>query len=281
MSIRLTGKEVALSIYKRTSALSERVRREKGRPPVLAIVRVGEKGADLAYERGVRKNAQKAGVEVKTTALREDVQEEKLKSTIISLNKDGGTDGILLFLPLPKRFDEAGIVNLISPEKDVDGATDASRLSVYTGSGSGFAPCTPQAVVEMMHYYKIPIRGKRAVIVGRSLVVGKPLAMLLLKENATVTVCHTRTEDLPSVTQEADLLVSAAGHIGTIGREHVRKEQCVFDVGINMTPEGKMTGDVLYDEVSPLVHAITPVPGGVGAVTTSVLMLHTAEAALS
>lgn len=279
MSIRLTGKEVAADIFRRAAEMSDDVRKMKGRAPVLHIVRVGEKKADLAYERGVRKNAARAGVDVDTTALSEDVPEEELKETIRRLNEDAGTDGILLFLPLPKRFDEEKIVNLISPEKDVDGATDASRLGVYTGSETGFAPCTPEAVVEMMHYYRIPIRGKRAVIVGRSLVVGKPLSMLLLKENATVTICHTKTENLPSVTKEADLLISAAGHIGTVKKEHVREGQYVFDVGINMSPEGKMTGDVLFDEVSPVVKAITPVPGGVGAVTTSVLMLHTVEAA--
>ncbi len=273
MSIRLTGKEAAASILERTKEQADRMT-ASGHAPKIAIVRVGEKKSDLAYEAGIKRNADKAGVQAQSVPLPPDITEEELIAKIHALNDDASVSGILLFLPLPKGLNEAAVVNAIAPEKDLDGATDASKLGVYTGSGIGYPPCTAQAVMEILHYYNIPIGGKRAVVVGRSLVVGKPLSQMLLKENATVTICHSKTEDMPSVTKEADILISATGHIGTLTKEHVAAGQCVIDVGINFNSDGKMTGDVLYDEVSEIVDAITPVPGGVGAVTTAVLLSH-------
>ncbi len=273
MSIRLTGREVAASILERTKQRSLE-QQKSGVTPKIAIVRVGAKKSDLAYENGIRKNAEKAAVLVETHELREQISQNELIEEIRMLNHDTSVSGILLFLPLPKGFDESAVVNAIDPAKDLDGATDASKLGVYTGSGIGFPPCTAQAVMEILHFYQIPVSGKRAVVVGRSLVVGKPLSMMLLKENATVTVCHSRTQDMPSVTKEADILISAAGHIGTLTQEHVSSGQTVIDVGINFTDEGKMTGDVLYEDVCDTVSAITPVPGGVGTVTTAVLLSH-------
>ncbi len=273
MSIRLTGREVAASILERTKQRSLE-QQKSGVTPKIAIVRVGAKKSDLAYENGIRKNAEKAAVLVETHELREQISQNELIEEIRMLNHDTSVSGILLFLPLPKGFDESAVVNAIDPAKDLDGATDASKLEVYTGSGIGFPPCTAQAVMEILHFYQIPVSGKRAVVVGRSLVVGKPLSMMLLKENATVTVCHSRTQDMPSVTKEADILISAAGHIGTLTQEHVSSGQTVIDVGINFTDEGKMTGDVLYEDVCDTVSAITPVPGGVGTVTTAVLLSH-------
>ncbi len=273
MKIRLTGKEVASAIYERTRRTAERMAAE-GRTPEMAIVRVGEKKSDISYETGVKKNAEKAGVLVNSVVLPEDVEEETLLQTIDSLNKNDRIRGILLFLPLPKHLHEEKIVNAISPEKDMDGVTDASKLGVYTGSKVGYPPCTAQAVMEILHAYQIPIAKRRAVIVGRSLVVGKPLAMMLLGENATVTICHSQTQNLAKVTQTADILISATGHIGTLTKEHVREGQTVIDVGINFNAEGKMTGDILYDEISEIADAVTPVPGGVGAVTTAVLLSH-------
>jgi methylenetetrahydrofolate dehydrogenase (NADP+)/methenyltetrahydrofolate cyclohydrolase len=240
---------------------------------------MGEKKSDLAYERGIRKHADMAGCSVVTDAFPQDVREDDLVSRIRELNEDETVDGILIFQPLPKQLDSHRVIEAVSAGKDVDGATDASRLFVYTGHGSGFAPCTAQSVIEILDYYGVALQGKHAVIVGRSMVVGKPLANLFLARNATVTVCHSKTENLASITRTADILVSATGHIGTLGGEHVSRDQYVLDVGINFGPDGKMTGDVLYDEVAPHVRALTPVPGGVGSVTTAVLFKHVVESA--
>lgn len=270
----LSGKETAASIMQNNLSRSQHFQEKYGRKPTVAVVRIGEKPDDLAYERGVRRNAGKAQMDLKTCELPADADEQQVIETIRQLNTDRKVDGILLFLPLPKHLDERKIVNSIDPKKDLDGVTDASRLGVYTGSGTGFPPCTAQAVLEILDHYQIPLEGKRAVVIGRSLVIGKPLSMMLLKRNATVTICHSRTKNLKDITREADILVSAAGRIGMVTRDHVRAGQTVVDVGINFTAEGKMTGDVLFDEVSPIADKITPVPGGVGAVTTAVLLSH-------
>lgn len=274
----LSGKETAAAVYERTCALAEQCA-SAGHRPVLAVVRVGDKGSDLAYERGIRKNAEKAGIEVETRVFPENVSEAELTAGVDALGGDAGVDGILVFLPLPKNIDQRAVVNRIPPEKDVDGAGDASMLSVYKGSGAGFAPCTAQAVMEILDLYEVPLEGARVCVVGRSLVVGKPLFHLLLGRNATVTVCHSRTKDLASVTLEADIVVTATGHAGTIRAEHVREGQAVIDVDINFTDDGKMVGDAVFDEVNAKASAVTPVPGGVGAVTTSVLLNHVAQSA--
>ncbi|MEE8826125.1 MAG: tetrahydrofolate dehydrogenase/cyclohydrolase catalytic domain-containing protein [Eubacteriales bacterium] len=278
MSFVLSGKETANSIFENLRPRADAVT-ASGHTPTLAVVRTGEKKSDLAYERGIRKHADMAGCSVVTDAFPQDVSEEDLVSRIRELNEDETIDGILIFQPLPKQLNAHRVIEAISAGKDVDGATDASRLFVYTGHGSGFAPCTAQSVIEILDYYGVALQGKHAVIVGRSMVVGKPLANLFLARNATVTVCHSKTEDLPAITKTADILVSATGHIGTIGGEHVSKDQYVLDVGINFGADGKMTGDVLSGEVSPLVRALTPVPGGVGSVTTAVLFKHVVESA--
>lgn len=274
MSRILSGKETAASIMKKNLALSGAFQETYKRRPKIAIVRVGQKPNDLAYERGVRKNAQKAEIDVEVHELSEEIEEEAVIHEICSLNDDQGVDGILLFLPLPKHLNEQKIVNSIAPKKDLDGVTDASRLGVYTGNGTGFPPCTAQAVMEILDHYQIPVAGKRAVVIGRSLVIGKPVSMMLLKRNATVTICHSKTQDLEAVAREADILVSAAGKIGMVTKSHVREGQTVIDVGINFDDSGKMKGDVLFDEVSPVVSDLTPVPGGVGSVTTAVLLSH-------
>lgn len=259
---------------KKNLELSEQFERSYGRKPAIAVVRVGTRADDLAYERGIKKQAEKAGMSVFVHELPVNADEDGLISVITKLNKDKLTDGILLFLPLPKHLDERKIVNSIAPEKDLDGMTDASRLGVYAGTGTGFPPCTAQAVMEILDHYQIPMEGKRAVIIGRSLVIGKPLSMMLLKRNATVTVCHSKTEHPEELAKEADILVSAAGRIGMVTKDYVKAGQTVIDVGINFNEAGKMTGDVLFDEVSPIVENITPVPGGVGSVTTAVLLSH-------
>lgn len=248
--------------------------------PTLAIVRVGERPDDLSYERGAVKRAEALGVAVAKCALPVDVTQEVLLQVIRDINVDSKIHGVLLFRPLPKHLDEALICNTLVPEKDIDGITELSLAGVFAGKPLGFAPCTPSACIEILDHFGVDCTGKKAVVIGRSLVVGKPVAMMLVKKNATVTICHTRTADLPAVCREADILIAAAGKAGMVGADFVRPGQLVIDVGINWNEqEQKLCGDVDFEAVSPIVEAITPVPGGVGTVTTSVLIGHVVEAA--
>ena len=252
----------------------------KGVTPTLAIVRVGERPDDLSYERGAVKRAENLGVAVAKCALPMDVTQEVLLQVIRDINVDRKIHGVLLFRPLPKHLDEALICNTLVPEKDIDGITELSLAGVFSGKPLGFAPCTPSACMEILDHYGVDCTGKKAVVIGRSLVVGKPAAMMLVKKNATVTICHTRTADLPAVCREADILIAAAGKAGMVGADFVRPGQIVIDVGINWNEqEQKLCGDVDFEAVAPVVQAITPVPGGVGTVTTSTLISHVVEAA--
>ena len=251
----------------------------RGVTPTLAVVRVGARPDDLSYEKGVLTRCGKVGVEVKQFLLPEDAAQEQLLDVIAQVNADPAIHGCLLFRPLPKQFDDRTIRAALAPEKDIDGITDGSLAGVFTNSAIGYPPCTAQACLEILKYYQVPLSGKRAVVVGRSLVVGKPAAMMLDRENATVTLCNSRTQNLPALCQEADVVVVAMGKQGAIGGEHLRAGQVVVDVGIHVNPEGKLCGDVRFDEAEPLVEAVTPVPGGVGTVTTSVLVGHVVEAA--
>ncbi|MGE4353706.1 MAG: bifunctional 5,10-methylenetetrahydrofolate dehydrogenase/5,10-methenyltetrahydrofolate cyclohydrolase [Oscillospiraceae bacterium] len=251
-----------------------------GITPTLAIVRVGERPDDLSYERGAIKRAETLGVAVEKFLLPVDVSQEEILELIQKINKDGAIHGVLLFRPLPKHLDENLICNTLAPEKDIDGITDLSNAGIFTGKALGFPPCTPSACMEILDHYGIDCKGKKAVVIGRSLVVGKPAAMMLIKKNATVTICHTRTVDMPSVCREADILIVAAGKAGVVGADYVSPGQIVIDVGINWNEEQKkLCGDVNFEAVEPIVEAITPVPGGVGTVTTSILISHVVEAA--
>ena len=268
------------------AALNERIKNDvealkaRGIEPKLGIVRVGERPDDLSYERGAVKRAESLGVAVEKFLLPADVEQDKLLDTIRAINADDKIHGVLLFRPLPKHLDENLICNTLAPEKDIDGITDLSNAGIFTGKELGFAPCTPSACMEILEHYGVDCKGKKAVVIGRSLVVGKPAAMMLIKRNATVTVCHTRTVDMPAVCREADILIVAAGRAGVVGADYVRPGQVVIDVGINWNEEKqKLCGDVDFDAVEPIVAAITPVPGGVGTVTTSVLVSHVVEAA--
>ncbi len=254
--------------------------KEKGITPTLAIVRVGERGDDIAYERGATKNCEKCGVAAKLVTLSADVSEDDLLKEIAQLNQDSSVHGVLLFRPLPKGFNDDRIRNTLAPEKDVDGITDASLAGVFTGNGVGFPPCTPQACMEILEHYGIDLKGKRAVVIGRSLVVGKPAAMMLLARNATVTVCHTRTADMPAVCREGELLIVSAGRAGIIDKSYLSPGQIVIDVGINVKEDGSLCGDVNFADAEAVVGAVTPVPGGVGTVTTTVLIKHVVEAAM-
>lgn len=268
-----------------SAALSERIRADvqalgaRGVMPRLAIVRAGASPDDLAYERGASKRAAALGVETETVALPLDVTQERLLDELARLNAAPEVHGILLLRPLPAHIDEAAACNAILPDKDVDGVTNASLAAVFTGAPHGFAPCTAAACIALLDHYGVELAGKRAVVVGRSLVVGRPLAMLLLHRNATVTLCHTRTRGLAAVCREADILVAAAGREGVVGAAHVSAGQVVLDVGIHVREDGTLCGDVAFDEVEPVVAAVTPVPGGVGSVTTAVLLRHVVQAA--
>jgi methylenetetrahydrofolate dehydrogenase (NADP+)/methenyltetrahydrofolate cyclohydrolase len=253
--------------------------KEKGVSPTLAILRVGERDDDISYEKGAMKRCDTVGVAVKNVVLPADVTQDVLMKNVEALNNDKSVHGVLIFRPLPKHLDEEAVRNALKPEKDIDGITDGSLAGVFTGNGQGFAPCTAQACMEILDFYKIDCKGKRAVVVGRSLVVGKPAAIMLLGKHATVTVCHTRTVDMPSVVRNAEIVIVAAGKANAVTKEYLSPGQIVVDVGINMTDDGKLCGDVKFDEAEPIVGAITPVPGGVGTVTTSVLVSHVVEAA--
>ena len=278
MSTILKGAPVVAAMNEANAARCAALR-EKGVVPTLAVVRVGERPDDLSYEKGVMARCAKVGVEVKQFLLPADASQEELLHVIAGINADAAIHGCLLFRPLPKQFDDRTICAALSPEKDIDGITDGSLVGVFTNTAVGYPPCTAQACLEILKFYNIPLSGKRAVVVGRSLVVGKPAAMMLDRENATVTLCNSRTQNLPDVCREADVVVVAMGKMGFIGAEHLRTGQVVVDVGIHVNEEGKLCGDVRFGEAEPVVEAITPVPGGVGTVTTSVLVSHVVEAA--
>ena len=279
MATLFKGAEVNAGLNARIMKNVEELK-AKGINPTLGIVRVGERPDDLSYERGATKRAETLGVAVEKFVLPLDVTQDELLKVIRDINANDAIHGVLLFRPLPKHLDEDLICNTLAPDKDIDGITDLSNAGIFTGKNLGFAPCTPSACMEILDHYGIDCKGKKAVVVGRSLVVGKPAAMMLIKKNATVTVCHTRTVDMPAVCREADILIVAAGKAGVVNADYVRPGQIVIDVGINWNEEKqKLCGDVDFDAVEPIVEAITPVPGGVGTVTTSVLVSHVVEAA--
>ncbi len=274
----LKGAEVTASL---NQSLIERTAKlkEQNIIPTLAIVRVGQRDDDVSYEKGAVKRCQKIGVEVKHFILSEDVTEEKLADTIKTINEDNTIHGCLIFRPLPKHINEERIRKMLASQKDVDGITDGSLAGVFSGTGEGYPPCTAQACMEILDHFGYDMTGKKTVVIGRSLVVGKPAAMLLLKKNATVTMCHTKTVDMPDICRDADVLIVAVGKEEVVTKDYLSEGQIVIDVGIHVTNEDKLTGDVNFDEAEPIVSAITPVPGGVGTVTTSVLVKHTVEAA--
>ena len=258
------------------------VLRAHGILPTFGIVRVGARPDDLAYERGVSKRAEKLGVRVQNFILPEDVSEEQLIDTLEQINADSSIHGCLLFRPLPPALDAQKISRVLSPKKDVDAITTASMGGLLTNVKIGFAPCTATACLKLLQYYQIPLQGKRIVVVGKSVTVGLPTALLMMNEDATVSVCHilTHPEDTKHMCQDADIIISAAGCANLIRADYVHPGQVVVDVGINVGPDGKLCGDVAFAEVEPIVGAITPVPGGVGAVTSTVLISHTVEAAM-
>lgn len=273
----LRGMPVAQKMAQEAATMTERLK-ERGIFPKLAVVRVGEREDDLSYERGLKKKFEKAGALVETVVFAPDVTQEELEEGIKKLNADLTVHGILVFRPLPKHLNEEVIKELVDPKKDVDCMGSVNNAHVFAQDGKGHAPCTPQAVMEMLDFYEYDLTGKKAVVVGRSMVVGKPLAQMLLKKNATVTICHTKTADLKKEVQQADFVFAAAGVAKMLDASYIREGQVVIDVGINVL-DGKLCGDVDYESIQELAQAATPVPGGVGSVTTSVLLKHVLDSA--
>lgn len=252
----------------------------EGYQPHLVIVRVGERPDDLAYERGAKKRMETVGLRCSTYQLDADITMEAFMEVFSFINADEDVDGILLLRPLPKQLDEQKIIQLIDPRKDVDGISPVNAAKVFMGDADGYAPCTAEAVIELLDDTGIDVCGKRVVVIGRSAVVGKPLSMLLLKKNATVTICHTKTQNMEEVCREADILVAAAGCAGMVTSAFVKNDAVVVDVGINEGPDGKLCGDVDWESIQDVASAATPVPGGVGTITTSVLANHVIRSAL-
>lgn len=274
----LKGAPVAERLSRELSARTEALL-AKGIVPTLAIVRVGERPEDLSYERGACKRCQAIGISLRLFPLAEDCPQPALEDVLRRINADASIHGCLLLRPLPPRMDEGRVCELLLPEKDVDCVSVHSLGGVFTGGSVGFPPCTAQACLELLDHYQIPLEGRRAVVIGRSLVVGRPAAMLLMGRNATVTICHTKTADLASLCRQADILIAAAGRAGMVDARFAAPGQTVLDVGIHAGAGGTLCGDVDFSQVEPLVEAITPVPGGVGSVTSAVLAKHVVEAA--
>ena len=247
--------------------------------PTLAIVRVGERQDDIYYENTAIKRCESIGIDVVKFHLPVDVSREELLGTITKVNEDKMIHGCLIFRPLPDKKMEHEVRKLLDPKKDIDGMTDGALAAVFSGKGKGYPPCTAKACMEILHYYGIDITGKNIVVIGRSMVIGRPVAMMALNDNATVTICHSKTENLKEICQKADILIAAVGSPKMVDDTYVREGQVVIDVGINMLPDGSCCGDVDFEKVEPIVEAITPVPAGVGSVTTAVLAKHVIKAA--
>lgn len=242
--------------------------------PTLGIIRVGNNPSDIYYENSIIKNCQAVGIETKINVLDVNIDLDCFKSSLEKFNNDKSIHGILVFRPLPPQLDESVIRNLINPGKDSDCMSPLNLEKVFEGDSEGFVPCTPAAVMEVIKYYQIPLAGANVVVVGRSLVVGKPLLMMFLKENSTVTICHSKTKDLEKHTGQADIVVAAIGKAKLFGGKYFGDNSVVLDVGINETEDGNICGDVDFNDVNGKVRAITPVPGGIGSVTTTVLLKH-------
>lgn len=247
--------------------------------PKLAIVRVGENPDDMSYERGATKKLKSFGLDVASYVFPQDISDEDFKKAFKNINEDDEVTGILLLRPLPRTINEKDIENMIDPKKDLDGISPINIAKVFAGDTSGFSPCTAEAVIEVLKAYDIELTGKRVTVVGRSMVVGKPVSMLLLKENATVTMTHTRTVNLKKTCSDAEIVIAAAGRAKMLNSDYCGQDAVMVDVGINVDDNGKLCGDVDYSTLDGKASAATPVPGGVGTVTTAVLAKHLIQAA--
>ena len=279
MAELLKGAPVASALTEITKHEAEKLRAQ-GIDPTLCILRVGEKPSDISYEKGAMKKAEVAGVRVINKVLREDVSQEAFDEVLNSINNDPEIHGILMMRPLPKQLDNEKARIMLNPEKDIDGCTDGSLAGVFTGNRFGFPPCTAEAVMKVLEFYEIDPAGKKACILGRSLVIGKPVSMMLLSKNATPVICHTKTANTEEIAKSSDILVCSVGKLHSVGTDFTNPNQTIIDVGINYDEaKGGISGDCDFEAVEPLVKAITPVPGGIGAVTSAVLINHVVEAA--
>lgn len=274
----LKGKVAADKIKEKLTGRIEKLK-EKDIQPRLAIVRLGEDPSDLSYERGIIKNSEKLGIEVVVKEKKVDITTEKLVELIEELNNDDSISGILVFRPLPKGIDEEVISKAVAPEKDVDCMNPLNLAKIFEGDMSGFAPGTPKAAIEVLLNHDIDLEGKDVVIINRSLVVGKPLAMMLLEQNATVTICHSRTKDLEEKAKEADIVMTALGRAKFLDEKFFNEDSIVIDIGVSMDDDGKMSGDVDFENVKDKVGKITPVPRGVGSVTNTILLDNVVKSA--
>ena len=249
--------------------------RQRGIVPTLAIVRVGNRPDDVSYERTAIKRAESLDMEVRVFEFAADASHDLIAGDIKFINEDPSIHGCLMFRPLPEYLDEKALCDLLAPHKDVDGISTAALAGIFTDDPDALPPATAEACIKMLDHYGVTLEGKHVVVVGRSLVIGKPVSMMLLRHNASVTICHSKTENLASITRGADIVICATGRAKAYGAEYFAPGQVVLDVGINFDDEGHMCGDVDFEAVEPLVAAITPVPGGIGSVTTSCTMEHT------
>ena len=273
---RLGGKEVANKIVEDLKIKVEELK-GKGISPKLAILRVGARDDDLAYERGVLKRFESAGVEVEVTAVDAGISQEELDKTFDGINNDPKVHGILVFRPLPKGLSDEHMRRTIDPGKDSDFMDIRNMENVLAGVPDSAAPCTAEAVMALIRHYNIETKGKKVTVVGRSLVIGKPAALLLTTANATVTVCHTKTVNIEEECRNADIIVACCGVAKMITEKFVKPGQIVIDVGMNVDEEGRLCGDVDYEKVSEIADAVTPVPGGVGSITTAILLKHVVD----
>lgn len=275
--ITLRGAEVSARLKVEVEKLLDGL----GRIPQLAIVRVGENADDISYEKGAVKRMKTFGLHAEKFTFPGDISDEDFKKEFRKINLDEEIDGILVLKPLPPQIRQEDIDRMIDPLKDLDGISPVNIAKVFSGDSTGFAPCTAEAAMNILKLNGIPLAGRRAVVVGRSMVVGRPLAMLLLQENATVTVCHTKTVDLQEICKRAEILVTAAGCARFIDHSFIREGAVVIDVGINVDENGHLCGDVDFQDIQETAAMATPVPGGIGDVTTAVLARRLVSAALA
>ena len=277
MARLLKGKIAADTLMERNRKTVEELKK-KGLCPTLAVFRIGEKDSDISYEKGINKKAEESGINLVKYVFNEDVSTEEFYSKLTQANNNSNIHGILILRPLPERFNDDELRNMIYPTKDVDGCNDMSLAGIFINKDLGFAPCTAQSVIEILNYYGIDPKGKNVVVLGRSLVIGKPVSMMLTNLNATVTICHSRTKNIEDIASKADILICATGQMESVNKNYVNDNQTVIDVGISWNEaKQKLCGDVLFEEVEPIVKDITPVPGGVGSLTSCILISHVIE----
>ena len=274
----LKGAPVAAALTEKLIARAE-ILKSKNINPTLAIVRVGEKPGDISYETGATKRCEKIGIDVKKFILPDDASHEKILNVIREINKDSSIHGCLVLRPLPDKKIEEAACEILSPSKDVDCMTAGSLASVFAGRGDGYAPCTAQACLEILDFYGVELEGKNIAVLGRSLVIGRPLSIMLQNRNATITMCHSKTRDLEKISRNSEIIIAAIGRAKFVDKNFIAPGQIIIDVGINVDEAGKLCGDVNFEHVEPIVKAVTPVPAGVGSVTTAVLAKHVIEAA--